>query len=436
MHPGLSFEQAPPISVPFRFFLAAPCFGILAGVLLAIAGEDALSSRWMPQALALTHLIAAGFMLQSMSGALMQFIPVAVGGNVWRPRLVASIVQPLLVVATLLLTAGLYTSRPDIAVLAVAPFAAGIGLNVTVLAAALWRTPANGPTLWALRLATAGLAVTTLLGAVLVEALAHGLVVPLVTLTDVHLAWGLGGWALMLLAGVSYHVVPMFQMTRPYPLRFARAFGPLLMALLLAWTARLWFDDARWSAAVALPALVLASGFAGVTLRLQYTRRRKAQDATALAFRISMLSLLTFAASYVAMWIVPALGADPRASVWLGVLALGGVFVPAITGMTCKIVSFVSWLHLQRIGAPAALVPNMKQIIPGTAINRQLRSLMVALTLLAGAVWVPVLARPAGVALAVSFAWLGWNLCAGMLRYRWFAQRLRAGMAKSAAPSE
>jgi hypothetical protein len=31
MHPNLSFEQVPPIDVPFRFFLTAPLFGAAAG---------------------------------------------------------------------------------------------------------------------------------------------------------------------------------------------------------------------------------------------------------------------------------------------------------------------------------------------------------------------------------------------------------------------
>ena len=116
MHPSLSFDQAPPISVPYRFFLVAPWFGVLAGLLLAWSGADAFASRWTPEALALTHLIALGFMLQAMSGALFQFIPVAVGGNVWRPRLVANAVQALLVLATLLLVAGLLFGRPGLLV--------------------------------------------------------------------------------------------------------------------------------------------------------------------------------------------------------------------------------------------------------------------------------------------------------------------------------
>ena len=39
---GLSFDQAPPISVPFRFFLTAPLFLLAAAVLFAWQGPEAL----------------------------------------------------------------------------------------------------------------------------------------------------------------------------------------------------------------------------------------------------------------------------------------------------------------------------------------------------------------------------------------------------------
>ena len=66
MQPALSFEQAPPISVPYRFFLTAPVFGAVAGLVLAWFGPVALQSRWSPGALAMTHLIVVDFMLQAM----------------------------------------------------------------------------------------------------------------------------------------------------------------------------------------------------------------------------------------------------------------------------------------------------------------------------------------------------------------------------------
>ena len=426
MHPNLSFDQAPPISVPYRFFLAAPWFGVMAGILLAWSGSDAFASRWTPEALALTHLIALGFMLQAMSGALFQFIPVAVGGNVWRPKLVANAVQPLLVLAMLLLVAGLLYGRPGLLSAAVPLFLLAVGGFVTVVSLALWQTPATGMTLWAMRMAIGGLAITVLLGSLLAESLARGLAVPVVQLTNIHLAWGLGGWALMLLAGVSYHVVPMFQLTRPYPLWFARGFGPLLLLLLLAWSGQYFVEELRWPAAVGLPLPAIFAAYAGMTLWLQYTRRRKIHDATSLYFRVAMLSLLAFAISGAVFLLVPAIGADPRSVVWLGVLAFAGVFVSAITGMMYKVTPFLNWLHLQRLGAPMSAVPNMKKMLAVEAMTGQLRLHVLALLLLLAAVWLPGLARPAGVAFAVSNAWLGWNLISAVRRYQAFRDQIRA----------
>lgn len=426
MHASLSFDQAPPISVPYRFFLAAPWFGVLAGILLAWSGGDAFASRWTPEALALTHLLGPGFMLQAMCGALFQFIPVAVGGNVRRPKLVANTVQPLLLLATLLLVAGLLFGRPGLLSAAVPPFLLAAGVFVTAVALALWQTPATGMTLWAMRMAIGGLAITVLLGSLLAEALARGLSLPIVDLTNVHLAWSLGGWALMLLAGVSYHVVPMFQLTRPYPLWFTRGFGPLLLLLLLGWSSRLVLNDARWSLAIGLALLSILSAYGGVTLWLQYTRRRKIHDATSIYFRVAMLSLLAFAVSGAAFLLYPEIAANPRSVVWLGVLAFAGVFVSAITGMMYKIAPFLNWLHLQRLGAPLSAVPSIKKMIPAEAMTGQLRLHMLAVLLLLAAVWQPGLTRLAGVAFACSCAWLGWNLLGAVRRFRAFRDQIRA----------
>lgn len=426
MHASLSFDQAPPISVPYRFFLVAPWFGALAGILLAWAGADALASRWTPEALALTHLIALGFMLQAMCGAMFQFIPVAVGGNVWRPKLVAITVQPLLLVATPLLVAGLLFGRPLLLSTAAPLFLLAIGGFVTVVTVALWQTPATGMTLWAMRMAIAGLAITVLLGSLLAEALAHGFAVPVIELTNVHLGWGLGGWALMLLAGVSYHVVPMFQLTRPYPAWFTRSFGLLLLGLLLAWSSRLIWDDARWAPLVVFPLLAILSVYAGTTLWLQYTRRRKVNDATSMYFRVAMLSMLAFTVSGAVFLTHPELAAEPRFVVWLGVLALVGVFVSAITGMMYKIVPFLNWLHLQRLGAPISAVPNMKKMISADAMTGQLRLHVLAVLMLLAAVWQPGLTRLAGLVLAASFVWLGCNLAGAVRRYRSFRDQIRA----------
>lgn len=426
MHPNLSFEQAPPISVPYRFFLTAPWFGVVAGLLLALSGGELLASRWTPGALAATHLLVVGFMLQSMCGALLQFVPVATGGNIWRPYLLAGFVHPLLIMAAVLLVAAFLSQYAMLFVAAAHGFALALGFYVAVVGWALWRTPAQGATIIALRIAIAGLLVTFVLGVTLATGIARGADWPLLVLTDVHAAWGLGGWALLLLAGVSYYVVPMFQLTPAYPPWLARGVPLLLLAVLLLWSLQLLGLGENGRMAIYLVGLGVSGLFAAKTLHLQSKRRRKVSDTTLLFFRTAMLCLLAILLSALLFAAWPDLWSDPRAAVWLGMLAIPGVFVSAIGGMLYKIVPFLNWLHLQRLCGLNTLPPTMHQMIAERAMRRQYYAHLAALALLLAAVWLPVLARPAGLMFAVDCAWLGVNLVNALRVYAQFKNRIRA----------
>src|SRR3989338_5515889 len=69
MYGKLSIQQAPPLSVPARFFLTAPVFGMVAALILLFTGKDLLSSRWTPGMLAVTHCLTLGFFTSVMIGA-------------------------------------------------------------------------------------------------------------------------------------------------------------------------------------------------------------------------------------------------------------------------------------------------------------------------------------------------------------------------------
>ncbi|MEW5781308.1 MAG: hypothetical protein ACOY6N_13735 [Pseudomonadota bacterium] len=426
MHPDLSFDQAPPIGVPFRFFLTAPLFGIAAGLLLAIVGGEMFASRWMPAALAGTHLLVLGFMLQAMCGALLQFLPVAAGANVWRPRWVAGVVHPLLIVSAALLVTAFLSQQPAFFMAAAHGLALALGFFAIVTGIALIRTPARGATVVALRLAVIALVATMSLGIVLATGLARGSDWPLLALTDLHAAWGLGGWALILLAGVSYYVVPMFQLTPAYPVWLARGFPLVLLALLLGWS--LLFDPVAASRqqVAFIGGVGVSSAFAVATLRLQQRRRRKVSDATFLFFRTAMLALLAVVVSALAITLLPALAAEPRGAVWIGLLAIVGVFVSAINGMLYKIVPFLNWLHLQNLCGRGIMPPTMHQMIPEKRMRGQFYLHLAALAFLLAAVVWPVLARPAGVLFAASCVWLEANLIGAVGVYRDFKTRIRA----------
>lgn len=419
MHPNLSFEQAPPLDVPLRFLLLAPWFGVAAGLLLVAGGELAVASRWTPQALAVTHLLVAGYLLQAMSGALFQFVPVAAGGNVWRPRWLAAVVQPVYALAVMLLAAGFLTGEGRLLRAAAGLFLPAALLQVVIVGTALLRTPALGPTIAALRLAVAALGVTVILGVTLAEGLAGSHAWPLFEITSIHAAWGLGGWVLMLVLGVSYFVVPMFQLTPQYPARFAR-WAPRLLALaLLAWSGQLLAGPATVIGVALLAGLSVAVAYAVVTLRLQARRRRQVADPTFMFFRGAMACLLA-----TMVLTASALYADAPALVWaLGVLFIAGTAVSLINGMAYKIVPFLCWLHLQRQAGIGGAVPNMREMLGEQTQRWQMRLHFTAVALLAGAPVHPPLANVGGALFAASSAWLGMNLAAAAWRYRRFRSR-------------
>ena len=433
MQPTLSFEQAPPISVPFRFFLTAPLFGAVAGLILAVLGPETLESRWSRGALAMTHLIVVDFMLQAMCGSLLQFVAVVAGANIWRPSLVAAVVHPLITAGAIFLASAFLFEQPVLFLLAAGVFVAALGLFLTVMGIALLRTPAHSMSIHVLRLAVLGLLVTVIAGATLAVTLGLALTLPpgvsLPALIHVHVAWGLGGWALMLVIGVSYLVVPMFQLTPGYPVWFTRLLPAGLLAVLLIWTLQIVPGtdiSGRWQAGVALAGVMLAGAYALVTLWLQARRRRRQIDVTFMLWRGAMLSLVALAASWIAFATFPQLGDASRAPVWLGILALPGLFLSVITGMLYKIMPFLNWLHLQQEGGIGMAMPNMKQMIPESSMRGQMTLHFAAFGLLLAAVAWNALALPAGLALTASCLWLEWNLLTAARVYTRFRNKIRA----------
>lgn len=433
MQQALSFEQAPPISVPYRFFLTAPLFGIAAGLVLAWSGAATLESRWTPGVAAATHLIAAGFMLQVMCGALLQFVAVVAGANIWRPRRVAAVVHPLITLGAVVLALAFLLAWQLLFLLAGLLFAVALGFFLLVMAHALLRTPARGVSIQVLRLALVGLLVTLIFGVLLTATLgwAGSLQAKwsLFTLVKIHVAWGLGGWALMLVIGVSFLVVPMFQLTPPYPAWLTRLLPAGMVLILSLWSLQLLAGAGlarAWPSGILLAGFLLAGLYAAGTLWLQSRRRRRQTDTSFVFWRVAMLALLGLAASWILFEALPELGDHARAPLWLGVLALVGVFLPVIMGMLYKIMPFLNWLHLQKPAGTEVALPNMKQMIPPRPMRIQMHLHFTALALLLAAVIWPALVLPAGLTFSASCVFLEWNLVGAAQVYIRFRNRVRA----------
>ncbi len=421
MRRALAFKQSPAFSVPLRFFLNVPIFALLAAMLMLWAGPAALASRWHPVTLALTHLFTLGVLTSAMLGALIQILPVATNANVWRPSLTAAVVHALLTAGTLILVAAFLWGKPILFKLAAPVLALAFTWMIAAVVVGLHQhrlamDPRSAEEILAIRLAMAALFATVVLGVSLAVALGWQWDAPLVLLTHLHSAWGLLGWVGIVIMGISFQVIPVFQVTELYPARLTRWLTPLLFSLLILWAgSMLWL--ANTSLFIRLLEGLLASAslaYAASTLHLLWTRKRKHADATTLFWRTAMLSLVACAVMGLTGAITKILLPVP-----LGILFIVGVSWSAINGMLYKIIPFLVWYHAQKdLQLALRVVPKVKQIMPDAIGKRQYWIHAAALAfLLAATIW-PVLTRPAAAILGISAAWLGISIVQAILLYR------------------
>lgn len=404
---GLGYDATPPFSAPLRFFLSAPLFSAAAGGLL-LADPGLLDSRWTPGALATIHLLALGFLLQVMLGALLQILPVVAGASFRAPLRVAGLTHAGLCAGSLALTLGFLTGAP--ALLQLGGGLLGLTLAGFLIAAAdairhAPRAGAPGHTPRDLHLALGGLLIAGGLGLALTLTLARGWRLPIdfVLQVNLHAGWALLGWAGLLLAATSWVVVPMFHITPAYPQRLARWWAPLVLTVLTTWSVGAVSEASTLVLVAGMLLLTLAAVFPLATLRQQARTRRSQPDAAFGAFRLAMIALLAGLTA-----LIPATLTDQTHwPVLAGILLLHGGFGGATRAMLYKIVPFLAWLHLTQAGIKA---PNVRKLMPEAQARAQLRLHALTLLSLIVAVFIPLAGHLAGALLFVESLWLWWNL--------------------------
>ncbi|MBF0184797.1 MAG: hypothetical protein HQM06_10475 [Magnetococcales bacterium] len=408
---GLHIDQAPPMSVPFRFFATAPFFLLLCGVVLIKEGATLLLAPLLPETVAVVHLITLGWIATVMIGAMYQMIPVLGGGPV--PWIKGSRwVHVLLIigVVTLVLEVGVGVHRW---LLLISSFALGAALTLFIIPVgiALLRAPVVHPTLWAMRLAILSLIAVMTMGLIFLGEYAHGfLAIDRHAMLGVHLIWGLFGWVATLMIGVSFHVLPMFYMMPLFPR--VKAYQ-ILTGLALTWvllpTAMLTIDPLPYWLAwlTAIPALAAVVVYGKTMLELFRQRRRKKWDVT---LRLWQVGYLGGSLSIVAFWLWPVLSAE-RLRYLFAVLFLFGFVSSIMLGMLYRIIPFLTWFHRYSRQAGQPGVPMMEDLTPRRSGQWQLWNQWVGLVLLVAAMlsgWDPLL-RLAGLSLIVA-ACLIWYL--------------------------
>lgn len=390
----ISIEHAPSTRVPLRFLTTAPAWGVLAGLLLASAGEPLLLTRWAPGTLALVHAIALGVLGNIMLGSLMQFLPAAAGVTPRGGNRAAFVLHALFNVGTAMLLAGFWWSAPRLL-----GGAAGMLVGAFLLLAAM--TLPGLLRVATQRLLTRGIALAVACGvvaSVLGARMALGLAghadwgLALQPWADVHAAWALLGWVGILLASVSQVVMPMFQGTRPMRVGWLVAW--LLVVIPgLSWAtlqaAHGASEGLRWL--VALAALV----FTLEAMWRQRGRSRPVDPPLVIAWRVGLAAVASGALAL--LWGAPA----PV----LGALVLGLGLPLLLVGMLLEIVAFLGWITLRRTVPRGTRVPGVNRLLGDGGKKRAIAGVGLSGALVvAAAAWpAPLLAHAAGVATAAAY---------------------------------
>lgn len=420
---SLSTDQAPPISVPLRFFAVAPCFLVLVALLSAFSGGEALADFPATALIAATHLITLGFITLVMLGALQQLLPVVIGSPMPVARWLAWFILLPLLAGTLLLS-GAFASGEMLLLgfawpLLALAFLVFIGASLTSLA----RAPSHNAIGTAILLSIFSLAAAITLGLLLARGYAHGMAMPYPHWAAAHIGLALGGWILLLVIGVSYQVVPMFQLTPNYPGWLMTLLAPLLFTLVMANAALHLFAPDWLPARFAVELLfwLLAGAFAVTTLLLQSRRRRRVPDVTLSFFRLGMTVLLLCGALSLAAWGLPA--AHDSLHTLAVLLFLLGFALSLIHGMLYKIIPFLVWFHLFRGGMKTG-VPNMKNIIPEVWMKKHLWLHGTTLLVAPAALWWQAAAWLLILGLLLQGILLGCAVLKGVAVYRRTLRRL------------
>lgn len=337
---GLSLDQAPPISVPFRFFLSAPIFGVLMAFIIFFTPFNEISNQYSHFAIGLVHLFTLGILSMIIFGAMQQMMPVLAGAIIKKPRLFANVVHTSLVLGTLFLSFSFILEIKIFLLIAVLFLAIAFLTFFIISIKLLFKVKYLTTTVKAMRLFSLAGIITLFLGLYL--AFSH-LTLEFNThyysFVFLHILFGLFGFALLLIMGVSFQVIPMFYVAPDFP-KFIQNKLPLILFVLLFISALFFFFDINlFILKLIFSSLIISFSFYG--LKSLNNRKRPVFDATLWYWKFSLVCL----AISLIIWLA---GFD--VNYILAIVFAFGFLYSLLQGMVYKIIPFLSWFHLNSKG--------------------------------------------------------------------------------------
>lgn len=343
--------NSPPMWLVLPFFLAAP-FGLIAGgVLLQRVGFETFVAINARGTVAVTHALVLGWVSTVMMGACYQLGPVVLGGEPWSQRLVrAHFLLHVLAVALFVWSMAWFNVMW--VGIAGSLLYCSIVMFVVNVSRPLWRRQVMSIPRAYLLCSTASLAAAATVGLTFAGNLEHHWFPTTPGRLAAHAHLGLVGWLGLTIMGVSYQLVPMFNVASRVKPRLAMPALIVTCVTLVAFALVMSFDPGREVRVGLALALMLGPLLWAVDQwRLLAGRAKRRMDIHGRATTVSLLFLvLTVVLGAGVAWGTP-FGNEDQPARWPLAYAIAGVAGwagTAILANSYKIVPFLVWYHRYR----------------------------------------------------------------------------------------
>jgi uncharacterized membrane protein YesL len=399
---GLSLDQAPPISVVFRFFFSGALFGIFCGILILIFQTNILNPH-STEALILTHTLTLGVMLSFMFAALFQMLPVIAGVILPAPVKKANLLQYPFILGVFSLLLSFYTSSTWLFLLASILLGGSIFYITAVMLKDLIKLPNHSASSKGMMVALSSLVIVILLALYMTGTLSGFLQGTYYSVVkEAHYSFGLFGWISLLIVAISFQVIEMFYVTPAYPKFVSGYLSFKILGLLLLGLTLSVIIPTVWAVIDIFLALVLG-GYALITLKRLTQRKRPLTDATVWFWRLGLSSLILSMILILITLFTEAEVLKQLSYIFFTTFALSIVFA-----MFYKIVPFLTWFHLNAQGYFTA--PMMHEVIhPRTAMKHLYIHLTTVVTFVLS-VFIPSFIFLAGLLTILSFGWMTYQI--------------------------
>jgi len=399
---GLSLDQAPPISVVFRFFFSGALFGILAGLLILFFQNTIFDAHSM-EAVIVTHTLTLGVMLSFMFAALFQMLPVIAGVTLTSPVKKANLVQYPFILGVFSLLLAFNFSMPWLFIAASFLLGGALLYIALVMLKNLWKLPHHSSSSKGMLTALLSLTIVILLALYLTGTLGGLLEGSYYTqVKTAHYSFGLFGWIALLILSISFQVIEMFYVTPSYPKLVSQYLPLTLLTLLVITTIIGLFNPTVWILSNSLLALLLI-GYALLTLKRLTQRKRPLTDATVWFWRIGLSSLIL---SMLTMTVT--LFTEISILKSLSYLFFVSFALSIVFAMFYKIVPFLTWFHLNSQGYFTA--PMMHEVIHPKTAKKHLYIHIATIVTFILSLFVNVFIFLAGLLMILSFSWMAYQI--------------------------